>query len=347
MVIEGTFLSAAFRSTWPIFVIFLGLVLSDLFILKNFFTSAILNFLAKYKNSLKKMIGALLILGTVFVFFNIATDMHFVVFEADIASPKGGEGFNAIRFISEISSDLYVLICSLTPPVFLFFIWAIFANAFKKIESKSKESTVVLYFSLFIVLYYIASEVNHVVATTRYQIAIFPLASIIAAIGLKQALARLSWGNLQLYTRAYWAYALTIALSLASLGFISPFFFDYASFLLPQKYVLNLKDMGDGSYEAAQFLNALPDAKNITIWSDKGAVCKVSFNKKDVIGIDFKYFVVSVGRKSRSLKMSSIFNDTVDFKKLYSSEESGVFRINIGGRTENFVKVVPFENIAK
>ncbi len=354
MVLGGTFLSLAFKSTWPLFAGFLGLILADLLLLKSFFAEAVLNFLAKHKNLFKKLFSTLLLLGTIFVFVNVYRGMRFIDFEATVASPKGGSGLDPLRFISELSANLYVLIFSLTPLVFLFFLWAIFVNAFRKAELATRESTVVLYFSIFIVLYYIASEVNHVVATTRYQIVIFPMAGIMAAIGLKQFLSQFPWGSLTLPTHRYWTYATTILLSVFSLYLISPFFFNYASLLLPQKYVLNLKDMGDGSYEAAQFLNTLPDAKNITIWSDKGAVCetfagtcKVSFSRKDTEGIAFKYFVVSTGRKSRSLKMSSPFNSSVDFKKLYSSEESGIFRINIGGRANDFVKVVPIEHIAK
>ncbi len=354
MVIDGTFLSPAFKSTWPIFVGFLGLIFADLLILRGFISKIVLNFLAKYKNIFKKIISGVIILGIAFVFTNVYSGMKFLDFEAIVASPKGGEGFDAIRFISEISANLYVLIFSLTPLVFIFFLWSIFANSFKKNETSSKESTVVLYFSLFIILYYLASEVNHVVATTRYQIVAFPLASIVAAIGLAQLLPLIKWKKIKNSTTTYAFYTLTIIFSTFSLFAISPFFFNYASSLLPQQYVLNLKDMGDGSYEAARFLNTLPDAEHLTIWSDKGAVCetflgtcKVSFNKNDVKGFDFKYFVVSTGRKNRSLKMSSIFNDSVDFKKLYSSDESGVFRINIGGRSDGFVKVVPIGDIAK
>lgn len=354
MLLDGTFLSPAFKSTWPIFALFLGLILADLLIFKSLLSSTVLDFLSRYKNILKKLLSALLILGTVLVFFNVYSGMKFIDFEATVASPKGGEGFELIRFVSELLANLYVLIFSLTPLVFLFFIWAIFTNSFRKREIDSNKSHVVLYFSIFIILYYIASEVNHVIATTRYQIVIFPLASIVAAIGLSQLLASLRWKKFRQETRTHITYALVIIFSTASLLFISPFFFNYASLLLPQKYVLNLKDMGDGSYEAAQFLNTLPNAKDLTIWSDKGAVCetfagtcKVSFNRNDVKGFDFKYFVVSTGRKSRSLKMSNIFNDSVDFKKLYSSEEPGIFHINFGGRANSFVKIVPIENIAK
>ena len=354
MLLDGTFLSPAFKSTWPIFALFLGLILADALLFKSFLSSAVLGFLSRYRNIFKKIIGALLLLGTALVLFNVYSGMKFIDFEATVASPKGGEGFEFIRFGSELLANLYVLVFSLTPVVFIFFIWAIFANSFCKNKIDSDESNVVLYFSIFIILYYIASEVNHVIATTRYQIVIFPLASIVAASGLNQLLTTLQWKKFQKETRFYVTYALVIIFSITSLLFISPFFFNYASLLLPQKYVLNLKDMGDGSYEVAQFLNTLPNAKDLTIWSDKGAVCetfagtcKVSFNRNDVQGFDFKYFVVSTGRKNRSLKMSNIFNDSVDFKKLYSSEELGIFHINFGGRANNFVKVVPIENIAK
>lgn len=354
MLLDGTFLSPAFKSTWPIFALFLGLILADVLLFKSLLSSKVLDFLSRYRNILKKILGALLLLGTALVLSNVYGGMKFIDFEAAVASPKGGESFELVRFSSELLVNLYVLIFSLTPLVFVFFIWAIFANSFRKNKLDSNESNIVLYFSIFIILYYIASEVNHVIATTRYQIVVFPLASIVAAIGLDQLLTSLRWKKFQQETRTYVTYALVIIFSTASLLFISPFFFNYASFFLPQKYVLNLKDMGDGSYEAAQFLNTLPNAKDLTIWSDKGAVCetfagtcKVSFNRNDIKGFDFKYFVVSTGRKSRSLKMSNIFNDSVDFDKLYSPEELGIFRINFGGRTNSFVKIVPIENIAK
>ena len=43
--------------------------------------------------------------------------------------------------------------------------------------------------------------------------------------------------------------------------------------------------MGEGSIEAANYLNALPGAGEMTIWSDKGAVCEAFIGK---CLIDFK-----------------------------------------------------------
>jgi len=43
---------------------------------------------------------------------------------------------------------------------------------------------------------------------------------------------------------------------------------------LPKNFIVNLKGMGEGSFEAASYLNSLPNAHEMTIWSDKGAVCE-------------------------------------------------------------------------
>jgi hypothetical protein len=134
---------------------------------------------------------------------------------------------------------------------------------------------------------------------------------------------------------------------------VRPYYFAYASSLLPQKYLLNYKDMGDGSYEAAQYLNSLPDARNLTIWSDKGAVCaefvgncNIGFTKKDLTGKNFNYFVISAGREGRSLKMSGSVNEIVDFRKIYSSDEY-VKKITIAERTDNYVEIVSADILNK
>jgi hypothetical protein len=142
-----------------------------------------------------------------------------------------------------------------------------------------------------------------------------------------------------------------------SLYLSAPFFFNYSSILLPEKYILNFKDMGDGSFEMAKYLNGLPNAQNLIIWSDKGAVCetfmgtcKVGFNKNDTVGFDFDYFVVSTGRKSRSLKLegSTDFESKIDFQKLYMSGfKNADFEINFGKNPNNFVRAVKTEKIIK
>lgn len=345
-LLKGTILSAAFKSTWPLFAGFIGLLLADLFLLKSRVFSAVIGFLGRHRHYFKSALGALFLSGIIFVLFNTYSGMPIFDFEAEMASPKGENVLTFAHLAKIISSDLYALVFGLTPVVLFFFIFSVLKNTFQK-GALSKESAVVSYFLIFILIYYVASTVNHVTATIRYQIVTFPLAAIIAAIGAYQFL---QIPGIKKYAKDYLAYLVFIVISCVSLFLAAPHFFNYASSLLPDNYVLNLKDMGDGSYEAAQFLNRLPDAQNLIIWSDKGAVCetflgqcKVSFNKNDTQDIDFDYFVVSAGRKSRSLKLelAADFTPEIDFKKLYMSGFSEAdYEINFGGNANNFVRVV-------
>lgn len=350
MLLEGTLLSAAFESTWPIFVIFFGLLLLDIFALKANITSFIMNFFIKYRAYLKFTIGGIFLIGIIFVLFNVYSDLKIFDFEGEMASPKGDNVLSLLQLARLVTTDIYGLIFGLTPLAFLFFLWGLGKNTLGRDEIRT-EAAVVSYFSIFILLYYFASTVNQVTATVRYQIVIYPLACIIAGIGLHQFLGA---KKIQKYTQTYLVYPLILIISTSSLYLSAPHFFNYSSALLPYNYILNLKDMGDGSFEAARFLNALPNAQDLSIWSDKGAVCetfvgkcKVSFNKNDTAG-NFDYFVLSAGRKSRSLKLelSADFEPAIDFPKAYADNFSEAeLQINFNKNPRNFVRVVKTEKI--
>jgi len=347
MVLGGTFLSVAFKSTWPFFAGFIGLVLADILFLQGRVTAKTLGFFREYKSAIIKFFTIIFLALTAAVLLNTYLGMKFYDFEAILSSPKGGSGFNLNIFSGNILADIYSLIFGLTPLVFVSFLAALAKNVWNK-KDFQPENLVVFYFSLFILFYYIASTINHVGATVRYQIILYPLASIIAAIGLAEIF---DLERTKKYFFKPYIYLFLILISAGSLYLVRPFYFSYASAFLPQKYILNLKDMGDGSYEAAQYLNNLPDAEKLVIWSDKGAVCEsflgkcfIAFNKKEWQATHFDYFVVSTGRKSRSLKLSYHLDDIADFKKLYS-DDLAAFKIELAGRPGNFVKVVSSEDV--
>ena len=234
---------------------------------------------------------------------------------------------------------------------FLAIIGLCLANLFHKKEL-DKNYFLSFYLILFILIYYTASVFSDVSATIRYQIIIFPLAFILAGIGI--------YNFMQInFARKYITqpviYLAIILFSAYSLWSIKPFYFTYASDFLPKDFVLNLKDMGDGSYEAAQYLNNLPDAKNLYIWTDKRGVCSFfKGNCDSVMGLtkeesNFDYFVVSAGREVRTTKMTlSRFkggNDLiVRLDKLYEIENPD-FYLKMGGRSDNFVKIISSDKI--
>lgn len=348
---KGTFLSDAFKKVWPLFAFVLVLIFADIVALKQKVTGFILNSLSRYSHLLMQFFAALFLTLIVFIFLDIYLGMKPFDFEGVISSPKGvGTGSNIFEiYLRSITANLYVLIFGLSPIVSISFFIALLFNLKKRL-AYNNEARITLYFSLFILLYYFASTVNDVIATVRYQIIIYPFAFIIAAIGLNYLM---SLPKVKKYLPSVVVYFLVITFSTLSLLIVRPFYFTYASSFLPKQYILNIKDMGDGSYEAAQFLNALPNARELNIWSDKGAVCAVfigncttNFKKRDFINSDFDYFVLSMGRQSRTLKLSLGVNDHYDFKKAYETNET-IFNLVLGDHPSNFVKIIDTNIIKK
>lgn len=346
MVLEGTFLSKAFKSTWPLFVAIIGLILADLYIWESKALEFILKFFARHKRKLAAALGSVFVLAIIFVLIDVWSGMRFLNLEPILASPKSSDttplslGF----FSGKILADYYSLIFGLTPLAFLSFFAVLFVSLKEK-EYKIEERAVI-YILIFVILYFIASTVNHVTATVRYQIALYPLVSILSAIGFYRIIGNKKVPRILAGPAVFF---LLLIISFYSLLSVKPHYFSYASSLLPSKYILNFKDMGDGSYEIAQYLNRSPDAQSLVIWSDKGAVCEafigrclISYTRKDLENVTFDYYVTSLGRKSKSMKMSTILRNTADFNKLYSVDYYN-YKIILGGRENNFVKVTSQE----
>lgn len=350
LLLDGTFLSKAFQTTWPIFALLVALIMLDSLALKGKITIWTLNLLAQRKQFLMRITAGIFLLGILFVLYNTYSHMSLIDTEGTLASPKGaGDGSRLFVYADKMIADIFSLIFAISPLALLSFIGAL-TLSFKKKWTDSYEAKIVFYLTGFILFYYLASTVNSVVATVRYQIALYPLAFIIAAIGLSHIL---SLEKIRKYTPLYIVATIVFLVSLTSLFFVKPYYFTYASSLLPERYFVNLKDMGDGSYEAAQYLNARPHPETLTVWSDKGAVCAVfkgkciiGFTDKRVKGVDFDYVVVSSGRKSRTLKMSNNAHTNIDFKESYASENTD-FKVTLDGRPNNYVKVFSIDTVTK
>lgn len=341
ILLDGTFLSQAFRTTWPLFLSLVIFILGDTFLLRNKLTIWTLDTLSTYKAVLVRSVAILFLMGIAFTLLNTYTGMRLFDTAATLASPKG-EGTGLLLYADKIIADIYSLIFGISP-IALLGLAAALLLMMKKKWLDSYEAKIVFFFSLFILFYYLASTVNSVVATVRYQIVLYPFAFVISAIGLSHIL---SLKKMSRHIPAIAGIALIIILSVWNLLSVRPFYFAYTSALLPEQYFVNLKDMGDGSYEAAKYLNSLPNPEKLTVWSDKGAVCAVfkgkciiGFTNKRIKGVNFDYVVVSSGRKSRTLKLSGSATKIIDFKKAYATDDT-VFTVTIGGRPNNSVKVI-------
>ena len=336
----GTIHSQAFESVWPLFAGAVIFVLFDLGILQGKIIFNIINFFKKFDTLLMKMIFSFFSLSIILVLINVYIDFKIFNFEKILASPKSSHAFAGYPGL--FLADFYPMIFGISALVFCtIFIFSIFNLFFKKIISKEQRISLALV--LFILTFYIGSAVTHVALTIRYQVVIFPIALLLAAIAFNAMLK-----NIQNHFLQKIIILLIFIFSLTDLKMASSSFDDYASFLLPQKHFLNIKDMGSGSYEAAIFLNTLPNASNLKIWTDKNGVCtffegqcftSMNFEVNNKLDVDF--MILSSGRKSRSeamLQNKNIFGKNISY--WYNSNDH-IWKLNLNNRPNNYVKIIP------
>jgi len=352
-----TFLSHPFNLVFPYLAGLIGIFYADTFLFKNKLTSFIMSPIVKYKKYILRFISLLFLAGIAFILVDVYSNMHFYDFQSAMSSfqiPENTPFFSKV-FIGGLLSGIYILIFSLTPIVFLFSLYPLLASFFKKMAVTSNELLIVFDLLIFILLYYIAFSANNIYTTARYQISIYPLASIIAAIGLYRFI---KLKRIRKYAPAWGTCLFLIAVSAISLFLTKPHYFAHASDLLPEKYSLNLDDMGEGSYEAATYLNSLPDARNMKIWADQVAVCEyfvgkceVSLKPRKIHGVYYDYYVLSSGRETRTITMSGHRHlrskDINNFKDYYASNNPLDYKILIENRPSDFVKVVKNKNPKK
>ncbi|MDP1833421.1 MAG: glycosyltransferase family 39 protein [Candidatus Moranbacteria bacterium] len=354
VLIKATVGNVVFASVWPIFAGIVSILALDVLIFKTKFSSILFDFLIKYKRGLAKTISMIFLLFIVVVFLHIFFKINIFDIQGMVAAPKGigldldtrdsqldtlvasqkGAGLLDIsqKYIGAILTDFYSLIFSISPII----LFAILFAAINIVRAKKMErdSITALYIIFFILIFYLGSTVDNVIATVRYQIVIYPLAFILAAIGISELIKIEKIGK---YLKLPVAYALLIIILLPSLFFIRPNYFAYSSEILPSNFLVNLKGMGEGSYEATDYLNNLPNAQSIAIWSDKATACdgfvgSCYWNKTRPAKVD--YYIVSTDRKSRTLKSISF-----DLTSAYENEHPD-FEVLIGNNPNNFVKVI-------
>ncbi len=347
-LLEITVWSEAFRNTWLLFVSGLAIIAAETFILKNKALYFVAGLLAKKDVWLTRINGIAFIFLGFFSILNVWLAMKWYDFEAIISSPKTSHSLYG--FFGFFTANFYSLVFGIAPITLFFIFYASFRSIFAKNRDSGQKW--VVYFFFFILIYYFASALNSVSATVRYQISVFPIALVIAGFGISLLIA-----DLKIQKR--WILGAIVALvfmvSLRSINSIRPFYFSYASDLLPKKYVLNLKDMGDGSFEAAEYLNNMENSENLRVWTDKRGVCyflkgKCSVDVEFEQKIKFDYFVISAGRKNRIEKLFLAHGARnaypMDFRKLYEIENM-VFNLEIGDRPNNYVRIISAEEFNK
>lgn len=369
VLMSATFGNVVFTSTRPIIIGIMLLLAMDILILKTKFSVFLFNFLIKYKRGLIKVTCIIFLIFIAVIFLHIFFKVNIFDIQGMISSPKGigqdmdtkdpkldtlvtaSKGIGLLNisqeYIGALLADFYSLIFSISPIILLFTLLTVI-NIVRKKEL-DRNSITAVYIIIFILIFYLGSTINNVITTVRYQIMIYPLAFVLAAIGISELL-KIEW--FRKYLKLPIAFILLIIILITSLFLIKPNYLDYSSEILPNNFLVNFKGMGEGSYEATTYLNNLPSASNMIIWSDKETVCE---RFAGLCYTDFKpktqqknidYFVVSTDRKLLTLKLFNFTGSPFDLTRAYGNEHPA-FEVLIGNNPNNFVKVIKSSDIIK
>ncbi len=201
------------------------------------------------------------------------------------------------------------------------------------------------------VVYVAGALSSGILLNYRYSITLYPLAAYGIAFFAAEAWLRVEAraGQREIFRRRFGAYAagLVAAAGLAGLVASAPHYFTYTNWLLPKQFSI-ADSWGYGSYEAAAYLNTLPDAERLVIWSDRSAVCQF-FKGRCLKGKSISperapdYFVLTRrGTLTNRFRWSDPAFAPYDRDRVYAPESMAApaWEIRLGGRPANFVKVI-------
>lgn len=345
-----TIQSQAFETIWPFFSTLLSVVAFDIILLKSYLLKKVMAIFIKLQRLFLVIIPSIFLISIAGVLINIYTNMKYFDFEAVLSSPKSS--FSTTGYIGFFLANFYPLVFGISA-VAIIAIVIFLINSYKD-NKFLKDNIIVIYYLLFFILvYYIGSVFTHVASIIRYQVIVFPIIFIASGIALSELLKMFIPESKTYFKKSFYTLSLLIMIaSTASLYQVRPFYMGYASFLLPERYYLDIKDMGEGSYEAAEYLNSIPNAGNLDIWTDKKGVCTFFIGKchsslsAGLFNSDtLDYLVISSGRESRTTKMSAhIKIGDKTFQDVYNSEDIE-YKVVIAGRENNYVKIININNV--
>ncbi len=351
-ILKGTLWSQAFAPLWKPFLVFLLLIFVDLYLLRQSVLTRIIRFFSRYQHIIVMIIAYTLMAIILFTFVSAQYGMPFD-YQHALQSPK-----SALRNVGALATffaDFYVLIFGISSIALFASLFALITLPTHYRKKHHTQAHTILILLTFIPFYYIGAIFGDVAATMRYQIALYPLVLLLAAIGVTMILRFLP-RHLQQVT-----FFLLVCSLFATTLFVAPFYQSYANILLPRGDILNIKDMGDGSYQVAQYLNSLPNAHQNSVWADKSGVC-ASFVGSCTTTVDvtriarekrhFDYYVISRGRQNlttykarneRNKKTAPA--NALRFEKLYTTTTPPLLTIILAHNPANYIKIFSAQDI--
>lgn len=237
-------------------------------------------------------------------------------------------------------------------PLSLFFFILILARLPLVKKKNTPWHLEILLTTLFVPLFIFILIFLDVLATPRYIILLYPLVAFLAACGI--------WESRQFLKKRCPQYALLdtfhvtlLLILLLSISLITsrPFYFNYTNPLLPKQFLIS-DAWGYGGYEAAQYLNTLPNAQNLLVWTDYEGVCEFFVGKcmlkqykySSKQQIDYAVLTRRGGILYNPNHSRWAKEGNLSMKQAYDNPDPG-WQLQIGGRPENFIKVVKVDNV--
>lgn len=358
---SGTFLSPGMEPVFIPFVVLLGVIFFDGFCLNGFFARRVgLFFQNKLNWFLRVFSFALLFLlilhvfnawiGTPIIPLNDIQELVELRSSGDIKHVVDlfllGQEWSSVGFLKVLLTQSSYMIFTLPTFVCVVLFFGLSALIVFPDKMRYKWLVFTMLFSPWFFL--VGGTLVGVLVGVRYGIMLQPLFMFLCALFLWQFVA---WMKKYLDARLIIG-GLCIIFGLSqtwALQTISPHFLNYQNDFLPKQYSF-ANSWSYGMYEAAQWLNSQPNARDLLVWSDRRVLCY--FFAGTCLrrsGIDLEtyppdYFVLTrrnVVKDNRfSWKKPEVATRPSEY---YYSDEAlndPAWELLVGGRPVNYVKII-------
>ncbi len=294
------------------------------------------------KNFAPKFLSFIFLVIFAIVIFIWMTDTEYgkAIIERVSFDAEKGTKFYLEKFPTRVILEFVPLLFSLTPLALFSLLFILAKSAIKKVVY-AKEIFLVLFF---MVAFYSAVLFQNLLVTIRYSIMIYPLVFVLASFGLWEVF---SWEKLRNINKI-WITAAILIISFLNLWMTKPFYFNYANSLLPENRIIT-DAWGYGGYEAAQFLNQLPNSDKLLVWTDYNGYCPF-FKGRCVMGKSDGKFKLKDGdavpdyfvKTRRGSIMYRSMWDTVNSNYLCEKKDTA-WELTINGKAKNYVKIFKYK----
>jgi hypothetical protein len=266
----------------------------------------------------------------------------------ELSFPQLARYGEPLHFFFALCIQLHNIIFSLHPIALIAFlsgcIYVVFSKNHGPMHHLIHFPTIALF------IFALGGLFSDIFVNVRYAIMLYVPIAIAAAIMIDRYTRYLhnTYPTFKKWKPEVMTLTLIIVFHSISLVATAPHYFNYESSLLPQRYTVT-DSWGYGVYEAAMYLNTLPNARDIIVWSDRDGLCQFFVGKCispiviDLDHTDIDYFVLTrrgIIRKPFSTRSSS--GKSLDRDHYYSDAvlSDPAWQLHINDRPHNFIKVI-------